>query len=103
MHLHQVWVRYGLMLEAYCRGCGRYRKELISQVAALHKMQQVRGEKGEMEESFVFPSQVTGELQNLPKRRSDEMLQWLREKDFKAAMENVSSPLDPTLRFRALQ
>lgn len=56
-----------------------------------------------MEESFVFPSQVTGELQNLPKRRSDEMLQWLREKDFKAAMENVSSPLDPTLRFRALQ
>ena len=63
-----------------------------------------RKEKGEMEESFCcLSSQVTGELQNLPKKRSDEMLQWLREKDFKAAMENVSSPLDPSLRFRALQ
>ena len=41
MHLPQVWVRYGLMLEAYCRGCGKYRSELSAQVTALNKMTQV--------------------------------------------------------------
>lgn len=41
MHLPQVWVRYGLMLEAYCRGCGNYRIELSAQVNALNKMSQV--------------------------------------------------------------
>lgn len=32
MHLPIVSVRYGLMLEAYCRGCGRYREALAKQV-----------------------------------------------------------------------
>lgn len=31
------------------------------------------------------------------------MLRVLKRKDFKAVMENVSSPLDPTLRFRRLK
>lgn len=42
MHLPQVWVRYGLMLEAYCRGCGKYRSELYAQVNALGKMTKVQ-------------------------------------------------------------
>ena len=32
MHLPIVSVRYGLMLEAYCRGCGKYRDSLAEQV-----------------------------------------------------------------------
>ena len=32
MHLPTVSVRYGLMLEAYCRGCGKYRETLSEQV-----------------------------------------------------------------------
>lgn len=84
MHLPQVWVRYGLMLEAYCRGCGKYRSELYAQVNALGKM-----------------TKVTDEFQTF-KKRSDDMLRVLKRKDFKAVMENVSSPLDPTLRFRRL-
>ena len=32
MHLPAVSVRFGLLLEAYCRGCGSYMKELSDQV-----------------------------------------------------------------------
>ena len=36
MHLPIVSVRYGLMLEAYCRGCGKYRDSLANQVIIIH-------------------------------------------------------------------
>ena len=42
MHLPTVSVRFGLMLEAYCRGCGGYMKELSTQLQALTKMKQVQ-------------------------------------------------------------
>ena len=41
MHVPTVSVRFGLMLEAYCRGCGEYRKELSAQLEALTRMEQV--------------------------------------------------------------
>ena len=41
MHVPTVSVRFGLMLEAYCRGCGEYRRELSVQLGALTKMEQV--------------------------------------------------------------
>lgn len=42
MHLPIVSVRFGLMLEAYCRGCGETQMaELTSGLAALNKMEQV--------------------------------------------------------------
>ena len=41
--------RFGLILEAYCRGCGSYLKSLIKQVDALDKLtkltDQVKSEK----------------------------------------------------------
>ena len=43
MHISNVSVRFGLMLEAYCRGCGAYMKELSNQLVALNKMKQVTG------------------------------------------------------------
>lgn len=45
---------------------------------------------------------MTNEFQTL-KKKSDDLLRILKEKDFKVVMENVSSPLDPTLRFRDLK
>lgn len=42
MHLPIVSVRFGLMLEAYCRGCGGAQmEELTCELAALNKMEQV--------------------------------------------------------------
>ena len=35
MHVPAVAVRYGLMLEAFCRGCGQYRASLAKQVQLL--------------------------------------------------------------------
>ena len=45
---------------------------------------------------------MTNEFQT-QKKKSDELLRVLKEKDFKAVMENVSSPLDPALRFKVLK
>jgi phosphatidylinositol-4,5-bisphosphate 3-kinase len=41
MDLPEVSVRFGLMLEAYCRGCGSYRDDLTKQFAALDAMRQI--------------------------------------------------------------
>ena len=42
MHLPIVSVRFGLMLEAYCRGCGETQMAaLTSGLTALNKMEQV--------------------------------------------------------------
>lgn len=32
------WVRFGLLLESYCRGCGYYLKSLLRQVEATEKL-----------------------------------------------------------------
>ena len=50
----------------------------------------------------MYISQVTNEFQTL-KKKSDDLLRVLKEKEFKAVMVNVSSPLDPTIRFRDLK
>lgn len=41
MHLPEVSVRFGLMLEAYCRGCGSYMQDLNKQHHALDGMKQI--------------------------------------------------------------
>ena len=38
MHQTSIRFRFGLMLEAYCRGCGAYLKSLNRQVEALEKL-----------------------------------------------------------------
>lgn len=95
------------MLEAYCRGCGDYRSELTSQVNALNKMTQVSNSSPIIYTAmYTFTlymyMQVTTSFQ-AQKKKSDELLRVLKEHDFKVVMENVSSPLDPTLRFRDLK
>jgi len=36
MHVAEIAERYGLLLEAYLRGCGEQRDDLIRQVIILH-------------------------------------------------------------------
>lgn len=38
MHQPEVQVRFGLLLEAFCRGCGPLRTILVQQCAALDKL-----------------------------------------------------------------
>lgn len=38
MHQISIRLRFGLVLEAYCRGCGPYLKMLSQQVEALDKL-----------------------------------------------------------------
>ena len=85
MHLSTVSVRFGLMLEAYCRGCGLYMRELSSQLNALNKMKH-----------------VTGVLQTVAKKKTDDVMKYLHEESFTSAMENITSPLDPSLRLKRL-
>lgn len=86
MHLPTVSVRFGLMLEAYCRGCGAYMKELSSQLTALNKMKQ-----------------VTGSLQTMGKKKADDLLKSLYDPSFTSAMEDITSPLDPSVHLKKLK
>ena len=113
MHLPIVSVRFGLMLEAYCRGCGGAQMdELTCELAALNKMEQV---PSILTEVVVIIStlplnvwyscaavQVTSLLQTLGKKKSEELLKCLKEPHFTTAMKNITSPLDPMLHCKAL-
>eukprot|EP00052_Salpingoeca_macrocollata_P004776 m.43448 g.43448 ORF g.43448 m.43448 type:complete len:1025 (+) comp14443_c0_seq1:121-3195(+) len=41
MHLPEVCTRFGLLLEAYCRGCGPHLEELIKQNNSLRKIERI--------------------------------------------------------------
>jgi len=41
MHLPEASIRFGLLLEAYCRGCGSHMKELASQVSSMGQLVQI--------------------------------------------------------------
>jgi hypothetical protein len=73
------------MLEAYCRGCGKYRDSLANQVEALNKWKQ-----------------LTGELQKQKKPKAEDLQDFLRSPQFVKAMENLCSPLNPSLHLKQL-
>lgn len=86
MHVKTVSVRFGLMLEAYCRGAGLYMKELSEQLIALTKMKL-----------------ATDRLQTMKKSKTEDVLKYLHDKQFTSAMENLTSPLDPSLHCKRLK
>ena len=86
MHLPTVSVRFGLMLEAFCRGCGQYMKELSEQLTALNKMKQ-----------------LTDRLQTLGKKKTDDLVMSLSDPHFTNAMKDISSPLDPAIHLKELK
>ncbi|XP_065886495.1 phosphatidylinositol 4,5-bisphosphate 3-kinase catalytic subunit beta isoform-like [Dysidea avara] len=89
MHLPAVSVRFGLLLEAYCRGCGFYMKELSDQLNALNKMRS-----------------LTEMLQRTSKKRPEAikaMQDSLREQSYVEGFSNFLSPLDPSLKLSQLK
>ncbi|XP_064642424.1 phosphatidylinositol 4,5-bisphosphate 3-kinase catalytic subunit alpha isoform-like isoform X2 [Lineus longissimus] len=87
MHQISVKVKFGLILEAYCRGCGAYLKSLNRQVEALEKL-----------------TMLTETLKN---ERDDNQLSVLWDRvnqaDYKEALQNFSSPLNPSYTLGELQ
>ena len=75
------------MLEAFCRGCGQYMKELSDQLTALNKMKQ-----------------MSDRLQSLGKKKTtDDLVQSLSDPHFTQAMRNITSPLDPAVHLKELK
>ena len=87
MHLATVSVRFGLMLEAFCRGCGQYMKELSDQLQALNKMKQ-----------------VTDKLQTFGKKKGvDDLIRFINDPHFTVAMKDITSPLDSAVHCKELK
>ena len=86
MHLPTVSVRFGLMLEAFCRGCGQYMKELSDQLTSLNKMKQ-----------------VSDSLQSLGRKSTtEEISKYLNDPHFTSALKNITSPLDSAVHCKEL-
>ncbi|XP_029206897.2 phosphatidylinositol 4,5-bisphosphate 3-kinase catalytic subunit beta isoform-like [Acropora millepora] len=85
----EVSVRFGLMLEAYCRGAPAHMKSLQRQAQALSKMKS-----------------VTELLQLIDRDRRERglatMKELLRQKTYQGALSKLSSPLDPSFKLRNL-
>ncbi|XP_066295841.1 phosphatidylinositol 4,5-bisphosphate 3-kinase catalytic subunit alpha isoform-like [Branchiostoma lanceolatum] len=82
-----VRIRFGLLLEAYCRACGAYLKSLVRQVEAQEKL-----------------TMLTETLQEREREKKDttqrERLKFLGEKinqeDYLEALQNFPCPLNPS-------
>ncbi|XP_078374563.1 phosphatidylinositol 4,5-bisphosphate 3-kinase catalytic subunit beta isoform-like isoform X2 [Oculina patagonica] len=85
----EVSVRFGLMLEAYCRGAPSHMKSLQRQAQALNKMKA-----------------VTELLQRMDKDKSNKGLatvkELLKQKTYQEALSKVNSPLDPSYKLQEL-
>ncbi|XP_020608152.1 phosphatidylinositol 4,5-bisphosphate 3-kinase catalytic subunit beta isoform-like [Orbicella faveolata] len=86
----EVSVRFGLMLEAYCRGAPSHMKSLQRQAHALNKMKA-----------------VTELLQLIDREKKEKglltMKDLFRQKTYQGALSKVSSPLDPSYKLRHLK
>nr|UCK81539.1 phosphatidylinositol 4,5-bisphosphate 3-kinase catalytic subunit alpha isoform [Arenicola marina] len=78
MHQISIRLRFGLVLEAYCRGCGAYLKSLCRQVEALDKLTKL--------------------TDSLKMEREDTQMRFLfnqvRQADYLEALQNFPSPLN---------
>lgn len=85
----EVSVRFGLMLEAYCRGAPTHMKSLQHQAQALSKMKA-----------------VTELLQLIDREKKEKglatMKELLRQKTYQGALSKISSPLNPRYKLRNL-
>eukprot|EP01147_Barroeca_monosierra_P009776 gene9776-1976_t len=78
MHLPEACVRFGLLLEAYCRGCGPHLDDLQKQLNALRGIEE-----------------LTLEIKDKTIRNKRE---YARDKMEKLKLEAFQLPLDPSLR-----
>ena len=85
MHLPELSVRYGILLEAYCRGAGAYTQQLDLQIRALKKMKQ-----------------LTDNLQTQGGYTQDKLREKLLEYS-QGDIFTMASPLNPTFQLNGLK
>jgi len=84
LHAPSVLVRFGLLLEAYCRGLGPYLKKLIKQVEALDKLTKLTDSlKERLTESI--------------KDRMRFMAEKIQQPDYVESLQYFNSPLENTV------
>lgn len=88
MHVASVSVRFGLILEAYCRGAQQHMKHLKKQVELLNKLKN-------LSEQIKLRKDRKAALQYLH--------DFLQEEHCQEALSNVLNPLDPRYRLRRIR
>ncbi|XP_012891283.1 PREDICTED: phosphatidylinositol 4,5-bisphosphate 3-kinase catalytic subunit delta isoform-like isoform X1 [Dipodomys ordii] len=84
MHVPSVALRFGLILEAYCRGCTHHMKMLMKQGEALSKLKALN--------DFVKVSS-----QKMTKPQTKELMHLcMRQDTYMEALSHLQSPLDPS-------
>ncbi|XP_054857930.1 phosphatidylinositol 4,5-bisphosphate 3-kinase catalytic subunit delta isoform [Eublepharis macularius] len=85
MHVPSVALRFGLILEAYCRGSTHHMKALMKQGEALHKMR-------------ALNDIIKTSAQKNPKPQTKEFMHTcLRQETYLEALSNLQSPLNPSI------
>ncbi|XP_071805229.1 phosphatidylinositol 4,5-bisphosphate 3-kinase catalytic subunit beta isoform-like [Asterias amurensis] len=92
MHQAAVTTRFGLMLEAYCRGSIAHMAALIRQVESLNKMRTVN----ELIKTKQAKSQTNFDLLT-------NMREILNQESYHEAMSNFLSPLSPSYKLKGLR
>jgi phosphatidylinositol-4,5-bisphosphate 3-kinase len=59
MHQSHIRLRFGLILEAYCRGCGAYLLSIVRQVEALDKLAKL-SDSVKMEREVIHRNTLCG-------------------------------------------
>uniref|UniRef100_A0A8C9WE68 phosphatidylinositol-4,5-bisphosphate 3-kinase n=1 Tax=Scleropages formosus TaxID=113540 RepID=A0A8C9WE68_SCLFO len=85
MHVPSVNLRFGLILEAYCRGSIYHMKTLMKQNEALNKMKSLN--------DFVKSASQKGTRT----QTTGEMKKCIKQETFMEALSDLLSPLNPTL------
>lgn len=92
MHQPAVCTRFGLMLEAYCRGSMAHIKTLSKQVESLNKMKNL---------NELIKSKQAKQQDN--KTLKEMMQQVLRQESYADTLSNFISPLSPAYKLKCLR
>lgn len=81
IHQPSIQLRFGLVLEAFCRGCGSYLKMLMKQVEALEKLTKLTN---------MIKTEVKDDVNEIMKFMSNQ----LQQPDYQDGLKAFISPLD---------
>ncbi|XP_047485037.1 phosphatidylinositol 4,5-bisphosphate 3-kinase catalytic subunit delta isoform-like isoform X1 [Penaeus chinensis] len=84
MHVPSVSIRFGLILEAYCRGSVEHMKILLRQLDALNKFKEVRG--------------VVNDNRSVRDRAERMMKEYMNQPHARSALSHFLNPIDPMYR-----
>ncbi|XP_066492965.1 phosphatidylinositol 4,5-bisphosphate 3-kinase catalytic subunit delta isoform [Tiliqua scincoides] len=85
MHVPSVSLRFGLILEAYCRGSSNHMKALMKQGEALNKLKALN--------DII----KTSAQKNTKPQTKEFMLTCMRQETYLEALSNLQSPLNPSI------